>query len=400
MKRAILSLSAAAFALAFAASAQAQQPGGAPLPHINPPPPLPHVDLPRPEPEHEVLAGKWEWQERAGARPFFMEISLPKGNAMDVLVMWPQSLAARYFWQFTVRPEADGKTLSYTGARHWHEQVMVPEGEAPKQDVKYEDGSGALRIEGDTLLWDERKEGICKECRFRRAAPAASGAEAPAVPDALELVSARDIADAMRVIGSDGKGFHIVFDRVQRSADDPLRYTVTGKTQTGSGEQRKVRDFSGTLEVQRASLQPRTPANAERYKGYPDGVTRGSIEAHTELVVGRGQPESGAIQGTLRVDVLHKADATIVPDHTLHLPDGRAESDHPVLAAGGYANGEFTGTWTAHKGGASTPLTFSKQRLSGSEVRVLAYDPKAGVFGEAKIRFGGRTISAFRPPKQ
>ena len=59
---------------------------------------------------------------------------------MDVLVMWPQSLAARYYWQFTVRPEADGKTLSYTGARHWHEQVMVPEGEAPKQDVKFEDG--------------------------------------------------------------------------------------------------------------------------------------------------------------------------------------------------------------------------------------------------------------------
>ena len=387
MKRAILSISAAALAFAFATGAQAQD---APRPHINPPPPQAGCA--------EALAplpGKWEWMERAGARPFFMEISLPKGNAMDVLVMWPQSLAARYFWQFTVRPEADGKTLSYTGARHWHEPAMAPEGEAPKQDLKYEDGSGALRLEGDTLLWDERKEGICKECRFRRAAPAVADADVPAVPDALALVSARDIAGALRVIGSDGKGFAIAFTSVQRSADDPLRYNVTGKAHTGNGEQRQVRDFTGTLEVQRASLQPRTPGNAERYKGYPDGVTLGSIEAHTELVVGRGQPESGTIQGTLRVDVLHKADGTIVPDHTLHLPDGRAESDHPVLAAGGYANGEFTGTWTP-QGGASTPLTFSRMRFEGSGLRVLGYDPKADVFAEAIVH---PEFSPSPPPK-
>lgn len=369
MKRASLSLCAAALALAFAAGAQSQQP------------PLPHVDLPPPRPEHEVLAGKWEWQERVGARPMFMEISLPKGNAMDVLVMWPQSLAARYFWQFTVRPEADGKTLSYTGARHWHEPAMAPEGEAPRQDVKYTDGSGALRLEGDTLLWDERKEDICKECRFRKVAPAVADADVPAVPDALELVAARDISDALRVIGSDGKGFAIVFDRVQRSANDPLLYKVAGKTYTGSGEQRKVRDFTGTLEVQRASLQPRTPANAERYKGYADGVTRGSIEAELQL-----QADDGTIAGTLRVPVLYGADGAIRPDHTLHLPDGSSEPDHPALATGGYANSEFTGTWTAHKGGASTPLTFSRQRFEGSELRVLGYDPKAGVFGEAIIR--------------
>lgn len=377
---------AAALALALAAGAQAQQPGGAPLPHINPPPPLPHVDLPRPEPEHEVLAGKWEWQERAGARPFFMEISLPKGNAMDVLVMWPQSLAARYFWQFTVRPEADGKTLSYTGARHWHEQVMVPEGEAPKQDVKYEDGSGALRLEAGKLLWDERKEGICTECRFARVAPAVADADVPAVPDALALVSARDSAGALRVIGSDGKNFHIIFTSVQRSADDPLRYTVAGKTHTFSGEQRQVRDFTGTLEVQRASLQPRTPANAGRYKGYPDGVTRGSIEAGLQLQVGSGQPESGAIEGTLRVPVLYGADGAIRPDHTLHLPDGRTEPDHPVLAAGGYANSEFAGTWTP-QGGASTPLTFSRARISGSAVSVLGHDPASGAFGVTPVPF-------------
>lgn len=392
MKRTILSLSAAALAFAFATGAQAQD---APLPHINPPPPLPHVDLPRPEPEHEVLAGKWEWLERAGARPFFMEISLPKGNAMDVLVMWPQSLAARYFWQFTVRPEADGKTLSYTGARHWHEQVMVPEGEAPKQDVKYEDGSGALRIEGDTLLWDERKEGICKECRFRKAAPAVADADVPAVPDALELVSTQNIADALRVIGADGKGFHIVFDRVQRSADDPLRYTVTGKTQTGSGEQRKVRDFSGTLEVQRAGMQPRTPANAAHYKGYADGVMRGSIEAELQLQVGSGQPDGGAIAGTLRVPVLYGADGAIRPNHTLPVP-GDSRPDHRLLAKGGYANGEFTGTWTP-QGGASTPLTFSRMRFEGSGLRVLGYDPKADVFAEVIVH---PEFSPAPPPKQ
>ena len=377
MKQDLFSLSAAALlALAFATGAQSQQP------------PLPHVDLPPPRPEHEVLAGKWEWQERVGARPMFMEISLPKGNAMDVLVMWPQSLVARYFWQFTVRPEADGKTLSYTGARHWHEPAMAPEGEAPKQDVKYTDGSGALRLEGDTLLWDERKEDICKECRFRKVAPAVADADVPAVPDALELVAARDISDALRIIGSDGKGFHIVFDSVRRN--DPLLYTVAGKTHTGSGEQRKVRDFSGTLEVQRASLLPRTPGNAERYKGYADGVTRGNVEAELALQVDGG----GAIAGTLRVPVLHGADGSIRSNHTLHLPRG-AQPDHPVLAAGGYASGEFTGTRT-RQGGAGEPLTFSRQRVEGSELRVLGYDPKAGVFGEARISLRGAPA---KPPK-
>ena len=381
---------AALLALSLSAGVQAQQAeGSASLPHINPPSPLP---------EREAFVGTWEWQERAGARPFFMEISPGKGCVLDVLAMWPQSLAARYFWQFSACPHADGKSLSYTGARHWHEPAMAPEGEAPKQNVKYEDGSGTLRLEGGTLLWDERKGGVCKECRFTKTAPAVADADVPAVPDALDLVSAQNIADALCVIGTDGKGFHIVFDRVQRSADDPLLYKVTGKTHTGSGEQRKLHDFTGTLEVQQASLQPRTPANAERYKGYADGVTRGNIEAELQLQVGSGQQGSGAIEGMLRVAVLYGADGAIRPDHTLHLPGGGTEPNHPMLAAGGYANSEFTGTWTP-QGGASEPLTFSRVRLSDSELRVLGYEPTAGVFGEARIRSDRRRVSSLRPPK-
>ena len=360
---------AAFLALAFATGAQAQSP---------------QQDCP------EALAslpGKWEWQERAGARPFFMEITRgAQACTLDVQAWWPHSPFDRDVWQFSVA----GEGLSYTGARHWHENVMVPEGEAPRQELKYEDGSGSLRLEGGTLRWDERKGGICKECRFTKVAPAVADANVPAVPDALELVSARDISDALRIIGTDGKGFRIVFDRVQRSADDPMLYTVAGKTYTGSGEQRKVRDFSGTLEVQRASLLPRTPGNAERYKGYPDGVTLGNIEAELAL-----QVDGGAIAGTLRVPVLHKADGAIVPNHALQepFPSGPLQPEHPVFA--GYANGEFTGTRT-RQGGASEPLTFSRMRFEGSELRVLGYDPKAGVFGEALISLRGAPA---KPPK-
>ncbi|MBQ9578193.1 MAG: hypothetical protein IJR28_01530, partial [Ottowia sp.] len=233
---------------------------------------------------------------------------------------------------------------------------------------------------------------VCKECRFRMAAPAA--ADVPAVPDALALVSAQNIADALRVIGTDGKVFAIAFTSVQRSEDEPLRYTVTGKTHTGSGEQSKVHDFSGTLEVQQASLQPRTSANAESYKGYADGVTRGSIEAELQLQVGSGQPDGGAIAGTLRVPVLYGTDGAIRPNHTLPVP-GESRPDHRLLAQGGYANGEFTGTWTP-QGGASTPLTFSRMRFEGSGLRVLGYDPKADVFVEAIVH---PEFSPSPPPK-
>ena len=348
------------------------------------------------------LAGRWEWMERAGARPFAMEITVGAADcSLGVTAWWAHSPFDRYVWQFTARQSAPGESFFYTGARHWHEKAMAPEDAAPpKQEPKYDDGSGALRLqEGGTLLWDESKEGICKECRFRKVAPAVADANVPAVPDALELVAACDISAALRVIGTDGKGMSIVFERVQRSRSDPLHYTVAGKLHTGSGKQRRVRDFSGTLEVLLASLQPRTPANAESYKGYEDGVTRGSIEAHAEMLVGRGQPGSGTIQGTLRVPVLHKADGTIVSNLTLQaaLPSDPPRTNHRLLAAGGYADGEFTGTWTEHKSGASTPLTFSRQRFSGSELRVLAYDPKAGVFGEAILH--PRRLPPAKPPK-
>lgn len=261
------------------------------------------------------LPGKWEWMERAGARPFLMEITRgAQACTLDVQAWWPHSPFDRDVWQFSVA----GERLTYTGARHWHENIMAPDGEAPEQNVKYEDGSGALRLEGGTLYWDERKEGVCKECRFTKVAPAVADANVPAVPDALALVSAHNIADVLRVIGTDGKDFSLVFTSVQRSADDPLRYTVSGKAYTGSGEQRKVRDFTGTLEVLRASMQPRTPANAEFYKGYADGVTRGAIEAGLQEGSGAsGQSESGAIEGTLRVAVLYGADGAILPDHSM-----------------------------------------------------------------------------------
>lgn len=356
-------LYAAVAALALAAGAQAQQtpPGGAPLPHINPPPP--------PAGCAEALAplpGKWEWQERAGARPFFMEISPGKDEcSLDVQALWPQSLAARYFWQFTVRWDAASKSYAYTSARHWHEPAIASEGEQPKQDVKYEDGSGALRLEGDTLRWDERKEGICKACRFTKTASAVQ--DGKDVPDALAFVAAQDIAAVLRdhdsygsylngeaggalgVIGTDGKRFQIRFTSVQRSADNPLLYNVKGKTRAG-GTGGNVCDFTGTVEVQRASLLPRTAANAEHYGDYEAGTMRGNIEARMELEENREQSGSGAIQGTLRVDVLHGEGGSITADHTM-------------LGADGYANSQFTGSWTGYKTGARKPLNFGALRI-------------------------------------
>ena len=291
------------------------------------------------------LLGKWEWMERAGARPFLMEITRGAQTCtLNVQAWWPHSPFDRDVWQFSVA----GDGLTYTSARHWHESIMVLDGEVPEQDVKYEDGSGALRFESGTLRWDEGKEGICKECRFTKVAPAVADANVPAVPDALALVSAQNIADALRVIGMDGKGFSIVFTDVQRNADDPLRYTVSGKTYTGIGEQRKVRDFTGTLEVLRASMQPRTPANAEHYKGYADGVTRGNIEA--ELQIGSGKSESGAIEGTLRVAVLYGADGAILPDHTRHRPGGSTEPDHSMLTEPLPNSARRVGEWIPRRG--------------------------------------------------
>lgn len=349
---------AAAFALAFAGGAAAQpQPGACAA---------------------APLAGQWEWQERPGAHIWRMEITPgAHGCSIGVLAHWAQSLVARHFWQFTAHWDAASGSWVYTGARHWREAAMAPAGQPPRQSVQYEDGSGALRLAGGVLRWEERKEGACAQCRFTKV----DATDIPAVPDALALVAARDISGALRVIGSDGKGLRIAFTSVQRSADDPLRYTVTGKTHTGSGDTRQVRAFTGTLDVLQAGLRPRTPANAARYAGYPDGVTLGDVEAELALRTADG----GAIEGTLRAPVLYQADGVVQPDHTLP-GAGDTRPDHRLLAQGGWANGEFTGTWTQHAGGQARPLTFSRMRFERGDLRVLTYDPKAEVFGEAIIQ--------------
>ena len=114
------------------------------------------------------LVGKWEWLERPGARPFLMEITPGTDECrLGVEALWPHSPADHDVWRFTVRWNPAAGTYDYEGGRHFS-RIMPMEPDQTREEPRYEDGTGSLRLENGVLLWDERKEGICKECRFTK----------------------------------------------------------------------------------------------------------------------------------------------------------------------------------------------------------------------------------------
>ena len=115
-----------------------------------------------------LLPGEWEWLERPGARPFFLKISRePENCRFAVEALWPHSPADYYVWTFSGEWNPATKTLDYKDGRHFL-RIMPLESEPLREEETYRDGTGTLRLQDGTLLWDERREQVCSDCRFTK----------------------------------------------------------------------------------------------------------------------------------------------------------------------------------------------------------------------------------------
>jgi len=115
-----------------------------------------------------LLPGEWEWLERPGARPFFLKISAePENCRFSVEALWPHSPADHYVWTFSGEWNPAAQTLDYRDGRHFR-RILPLEPEQTREEETYRDGTGTLRLQDGTLLWDEHREQICTDCRFTK----------------------------------------------------------------------------------------------------------------------------------------------------------------------------------------------------------------------------------------
>lgn len=152
------------------------------------------------------------------------------------------------------------------------------------------------------------------------------------------------------LIGSDYQRFYIHFLSVIRDAKDPLRYYTYGKTRV----KENVCNFQGVINIDSASSYPESDA--------PD-IVEGYIKGNYHFFEDPDQPGSGVLDGTFVSYVYFRSDGTVVYDDL-------------SLAADGYSNDEFTGTWTAYKSKASKICNWGDFRIPESE----GLDEGSGLF--------------------
>ena len=115
-------------------------------------------------PKDFALEGTWvdETSQRAS-----MEITAGDNGQYDVEISWGSSATESTVWTFGGEFNREEGFLYYKSGRKIIE-TTDEEGNT-SEEVKYEDGSGALVFEDGAMLWQDDKEGAGDECRFVRA---------------------------------------------------------------------------------------------------------------------------------------------------------------------------------------------------------------------------------------
>lgn len=146
-------------------------------------------------------------------------------------------------------------------------------------------------------------------------------------------------------IGKEFRRFSIHIASVTRSATDPLRYALRGKTRTGSN----ICSFRGELAIDSVVRRPES--------GEPDawgGIFGGwRLYGHYTLREDPGQPGAGLFEGTHWLDVA--ADER-----------GNIYYDTLMIIADGYRNNQWQGNWRSDKTGAAKVCNWGDFRIPES----------------------------------
>lgn len=112
-------------------------------------------------PEDFELAG--EYQDETSQRAM-MTITPEGEDHYQIEISWGSSATEMTVWTFEGDFDYAGGLLSYKDARKVIDSFNENEGE--KEEVLYEDGTGALMYYDEGLHWQDDKEDAGKECHF------------------------------------------------------------------------------------------------------------------------------------------------------------------------------------------------------------------------------------------
>lgn len=111
----------------------------------------------------EDFVGKWRdsYSQRAE-----MEITSDNGIYYNVVISWANSAFEVVKWYFTGTYNPQEKAIEYSSGMC--ELESTTDDPADGRNLLYEDGDGFIRIDGDTLLWQDNKENAGENCVFER----------------------------------------------------------------------------------------------------------------------------------------------------------------------------------------------------------------------------------------
>jgi hypothetical protein len=147
-------------------------------------------------------------------------------------------------------------------------------------------------------------------------------------------------SEPLGFIGNNYQRFYIHFVTAKRSTTNHLQYLVTGKTKVRSN----VCDFKGTITIKEARLAP-DPELPEYRTGY--------IAGEYWIEEDRKQRGSGSFKGNFR-------------SYWFITNDGKIKYDTVLIAADGFCNNQFTGSWTSYATGKSEKCNWGDYRIPDS----------------------------------
>ncbi len=106
------------------------------------------------------------WQDSTSQRAT-MDITSDRGIYYNIEINWGSSAMENTVWHFTGTYDSKRNGIVYSSGQRI-EETYLEEGEEPKTEIVYEDGSGLISLKDGKLYWQDDKEDVGAECVFEK----------------------------------------------------------------------------------------------------------------------------------------------------------------------------------------------------------------------------------------